>query len=211
MHIAEGVLSPAVLAAGGILAISGIAIGLRAMRQDQIAMAGVMSAAFFVASLIHVPIGIASAHLLLCGLTGVILGWAAFPAIFTALILQSLLFQYGGITTLGVNTFCMGFAAVCAWYIFRWTKILLPGKWGANIGAFCAGALGVAISGLLTACALAFSNEGFAAAALALFLAHLPIMLAEGLLTMLTTGFLAKIRPGMLEASNNQNLRRQTV
>lgn len=198
MHISEGVLSAPVLAAGAAVAVAGLAIGLKKMREDQIPMAGVMAAAFFVASLIHVPIGPTSAHLLLTGLTGVILGWAAFPAIFAALLLQALLFQYGGITTLGVNAACMGSAAVLAWYAYRWLERLLPGKTGAGIAAFCAGALGVAFSGVLTAAALAFTNEGFAAAAIAILLAHLPIMLVEGVLTLLTVRFLAKIRPELL-------------
>ena len=41
-------------------------------------LAGLLGAAFFVASLIHVPIGFSSAHLILNGLLGVVLGWAAF-------------------------------------------------------------------------------------------------------------------------------------
>ena len=46
-------------------------------------------------------------HLILNGLLGMLLGWAAFPSIFVALMLQAILFQYGGITVLGVNTFNM--------------------------------------------------------------------------------------------------------
>ena len=65
----------------------------------------ILAAAFFVGSLIHVPIGPSSVHLILNGLLGMLLGWAAFPSIFVALMLQAILFQYGGITVLGVNTF----------------------------------------------------------------------------------------------------------
>lgn len=204
MHISEGVLSSPVLLTGAAFAAAGLWIGLKKMRTDQIAATGVMAAAFFVASLIHVPVGVTSAHLLLVGLTGVLLGWPAIPAIFTALVLQAFLFQYGGITTLGVNTACMGYAAVAAWYIFHWLQRFLPAKWGLPFAAFCAGSLGVAISGLLTATSLAFTNEGFVAAAIALLLAHLPIMLAEGFLTMLAAGFLARIRPESLGLANSQ-------
>lgn len=198
MHISEGVLSAPILATGAALAIAGLAIGLKKTRQDQIAATGVMAAAFFVASLIHVPIGVASAHLLLVGLIGVILGWAAIPAIFVALMLQALLFQYGGITTLGVNTTCMGYAAIAAWYLFQGLTRLWPGKSGVMAAGFIAGFLGVAFSGLFTACALAFTSEGFVAAAIALFVAHLPVMLAEGILTAFAAAFLARIRPAML-------------
>ena len=55
-----------------------------------------------------------SAHLILNGLLGVVLGWAAFPVIFVALLLQAVLFQFGGFTVLGVNTATMGLGALAA-------------------------------------------------------------------------------------------------
>lgn len=210
MHISEGVLSAPILATGAALALAGLVISLKKMREDQIAPTAAMAAAFFVASLVHIPIGLASAHLLLVGLIGVIVGWSAIPAIFVALLLQGLLFQFGGLTTLGVNTACMGYSAVLAWYLFHWLERLLPGKSGLGIAGFIAGAGGVAFSGLLTASALAFTNEGFTGAAIALFLAHIPVLIAEGLLTALTVGFLARIRPTILGISHSQP-RRQSA
>ena len=198
MHIAEGVLSPAVLGAGAALAAAGVAIGLRRMEGERILEVGILSAAFFVGSLIHVPIGVTSAHLLLTGLLGVLLGWAAFPAILAALLLQALLFQYGGLTTLGVNTFTMGASAVLAWYAWRGIRRFWPRPTGQKVAAFCGGVLGIAISALLTALALAFTNEGFLTAAKVLLVAHLPIMVAEGFITMVTVGFIARVRPEML-------------
>ena len=159
---------------------------------------GILSAAFFVASLIHVPVGLASAHLVLNGLVGVLLGWAAFPSILVALLLQALLFQFGGITVRGVNTFTMGFAAVAAWYVCRAVCRLCPGMGGVRAGAFMGGALGVALAAVLTALALAFTDEGFWLAAQLLLLAHLPVMLAEGLVTMFTVSFIMRVRPELL-------------
>ena len=114
MHISEGALSPAMLGAGAALTVVGTAIGLRRLDYDRIMTVAILSSAFFVGSLIHVPIGLSSAHLILNGLLGAILGWAAFPAILTALLLQAVLFQFGGITVLGVNTFNVAGPAVCA-------------------------------------------------------------------------------------------------
>ncbi len=198
MHIAEGVLSPAVLGAGALLGAAGVAWGLRHTDGERIMEVGILSAAFFVGSLIHVPIGVTSAHLLLTGLLGVLLGWAAIPAILAALLLQALLFQYGGLTTLGVNTFTMGSSAVLAWYAWRLIRRLWPGKTGQKVAAFCGGALGVGIAALLTALALAFTDEGFLTAAKILLAAHLPVMAAEGFITMVTVGFIARVRPEML-------------
>ena len=201
MHIAEGVLSPAVLATGYALTAAGTALGLKKLDYDRLMTVAILAATFFVGSLIHVPIGLTSAHLILNGLLGVILGWAAFPAILAALALQALLFQFGGLVVLGVNTFTMGFSAVVAGYVFRGLCRAWPTATGQKIAAFCGGALGVMGAGLLTAVALASSDEGFATAARLLFLAHLPIMLAEGLITMLTVGFIARVRPEMLRLS----------
>lgn len=198
MHIAEGVLSPAVLGGGAVLALAGTAQGLRRLEYDRLVTVGILSAAFFVASLIHVPVGLASAHLVLNGLVGVLLGWAAFPSILVALLLQALLFQFGGITVLGVNTFTMGFAAVASRYVFRAVCRLCPGMGGVRAGAFMGGALGVALAAVLTALALAFTDEGFWLAAQLLLLAHLPVMLAEGLVTMFTVSFIMRVRPELL-------------
>ena len=62
MHISEGVLSGNVLLAGGALAAAGTAIGLKKLDYEQIARVGILSAAFFVASLVHVPIGPSNVH-----------------------------------------------------------------------------------------------------------------------------------------------------
>lgn len=196
MHISEGVLALPVLAAGAGVAIAGIAMGLKKMPPERLPMAGALSAAFFVASLVHVPVGLANAHLLLVGLTGVLLGWGAFPAIFTALLLQALLFQYGGITTLGVNTATMGLGALGAWGSY----LLILRVWPHRIktAAFFAGALGIAVAAILTAASLAFTDEGFVAAAAALLIAHVPVMFAEGFITMFTIAFLARLRPELL-------------
>ena len=60
-------------------------------------------------------------------------------------------------------------------------------------------------AGLLTALALAFSDEGFLTAARLIFLAHLPIMLIEGLITMFTVGFIARVRPEMLQLTTQKS------
>lgn len=111
MHIAEGVLSAPVLITGAAAAAAGIAVGLKRLDESRLMTAGLVGAAFFIASLIHVPIGVSSAHLLLCGLVGVMLGVSAYPVIFTALLLQGVLFEFGGLAVLGVNTTTMGTGA----------------------------------------------------------------------------------------------------
>ena len=118
MHISEGVLSAPVLVTGAALAAAGISVGLKKMDYDKIPQAAVLSAAFFVASLIHVPMGPSNVHLVLNGINGLLLGWVCFPSILIALTLQAILFQYGGITVLGVNTVTMALPGLIGYYLF---------------------------------------------------------------------------------------------
>lgn len=193
MHIAEGVLSAPVILSGAALSIGAVGYGLRKLPQDNLILAGLVGAAFFVASLIHVPVGFSSAHLILNGLVGIVLGWAAYPVIFVALLLQAVLFMFGGLTTLGVNTFTMGTGALLAGALYRTIARRSDAAVLRNdAAAFIAGFSGVLISAFLTALALAFTSEGFAVVAAALFTAHLPIMAAEGVLTVLVVRYLRR-------------------
>ncbi len=196
MHISEGILSLPVLATGGVVAAAGVAIGLKKLDYEHIMTTALLSSAFFVASLIHVPIGPSSVHLILNGLVGLILGWAAVPAIGVALFLQALLFSFGGITVLGVNTVVMAGPAVGVYYLFRpWIQ---EGGKKRMIGAFLAGSLAVAMSGILVALALIGTDEAFLKTAQLILLAHIPIMLIEGVVTMFTVSFLSRVQPEIL-------------
>jgi len=118
MHISEGILSAPVLVTEATVTVTAVAYGLKKLKYRQIPKVAILSSVFFVASLIHVPLGPSSVHLILNGIIGLLLGWAAFPAILVALTLQAILFQFGGITTLGVNTFNMAFPAIISFYLF---------------------------------------------------------------------------------------------
>ena len=197
MHISEGILSPAVLAGGAALATVGVAIGLKKLDYEAIPRVAILSAAFFVASLIHVPVGPVGAHLVLNGLMGLLLGWTAFPAILVALFLQALLFQFGGLTGLGVNTVTMAAPAVICFYTYRCflrTRGLL-----ASVAAFACGVTGILLSGLLVAAALITTGQAFIVAVELVLLAHIPIMIMEGIITLFIFLFLKKVRPEVLE------------
>mgnify|MGYP000653403121 CR=1 FL=1 len=55
--------------------VAGTAAGLRKLDYDRMPQVAVLSAGFFVASLVHVPIGPTNVHLVLNGLVGLFLGW----------------------------------------------------------------------------------------------------------------------------------------
>ena len=165
MHIADGVLSEPVLAATGAIAAAGMAVGLRKLDYERVPRAGVLAAAFFVVSLIHLPLGPApvAAHPTMIGLMGLMLGWAAFPALAAALLLQAVQFGHGGLVALGANVCAMGCAAVACHYLFRsWVRA------GRDAGvvcaaAFLAGVCGTLLAGLATSLALYASGREFAA------------------------------------------------
>jgi cobalt/nickel transport system permease protein len=185
-----------VLLTGGVLAAVGATVGLQRLDNHQLPSVGVVAAAFFVASLVHVPIGPANAHLVLNGLAGALLGLGAFPAILVALLLQAVLFQYGGLTSLGVNVCNMALPAVACGLAFRHVAHAAP-SWRFPAAVAC-GALSVLAAGVLTAASLAFTDQGFWAAATAILVAHLPIMVVEGLITGLIVNYLAKVKPEIL-------------
>ena len=197
MHISEGVLSPPVLLAGGVVTVIGTAIGLKKLDYDRIMTVSLLTATFFVATLIHVPVGPGSVHLVLGGLMGVVLGWACFPAILVALFLQTIFFQYGGLTVLGANTAIMALPALLCYYLFRpWFE--KNGK-RRQASAFSAGFLAILLSSILMALALSSTDKGFLRAAQFVIVAHLPLMVIEGIITMFTVSFLAKVQPEFLQ------------
>jgi cobalt/nickel transport system permease protein len=196
MHISEGVLSAPVLLSGLALTAAGTAIGLKKLDYDQIAKAGMLSAAFFVASLIHVPLGPSNVHLILNGIVGLLLGWAAFPAILVALILQAVIFQFGGITTLGVNSIIMALPAVICYALF--SPLIHRQNPVAMMAAFACGFIPVFLGAVLVGLGLVFTEENFFDVATIVIVAHLPVMIIEGLVTALCVAFLKKVQPEML-------------
>jgi cobalt/nickel transport system permease protein len=204
VHIQEGVLSNspsgiAVLAGGAVVAALGTAIGLRRMDDESIPRVAVLGNAFFVGSLIHLPVGVTSVHLVLNGLAGVILGWTCFPAILIALILQAVLFGFGGLTTLGLNLLNLALPAVGCHYLVDILWRTHRTRWEFT-GGFLAGAGAVLGASILTATSLLAGGGEFRYIARGIVLAHVPVAAAEGLVTGSVVAFLRRVRPEVLDA-----------
>jgi cobalt/nickel transport system permease protein len=198
--VGDGPLSASVLAAGW--AVTGVttAVCLPAVKEEKIPETAVFTACFFVASTIHVPVGGTSVHLVLNGLCGVVLGPVAFLAILLGLFLQFLLFSHGGLSSLGFNGCAMGLSAVAAWAGFRlWRRLpwlRSPGAEGT--GAFVAGGGAVLLANGMVALGLALSGKTLATVGQVAFLAHVPIAVIEGIVTMGTVRFLRRVEPKLL-------------
>ncbi|RLG25083.1 cobalt transporter CbiM [Methanosarcinales archaeon] len=198
MHISDGVLSLPVIAVGWGVTLTLLAITLWRSKDnivEQIPKISVMTGAFFIASLIHIPIPPTSVHLILNGLLGVVLGVFAYPAMFIGLTLQALLFQHGGITTIGVNTMNVGVPALIAYGIFRMGCSRNISK--TLLGAICGG-LAVLITAVLLAVCLITTGDEFQDVAKVAVAAHIPIMVIELIITGSVVAFLAKVKPEML-------------
>jgi cobalt/nickel transport system permease protein len=140
VHIADNILTApwvlggfvlaAVLVLGAML-VDGVRgwLGRRGPPEEEIAQTALLTAVFFVASLIHVRVGPTSVHLLLNGLLGVLLGWRAALAIPVGLLLQAVLIQHGGFSTLGINSCIMVLPALLAWLLFAALQRL---PWGCH-------------------------------------------------------------------------------
>ncbi|MBN2707033.1 MAG: cobalt transporter CbiM [Deltaproteobacteria bacterium] len=197
MHIMEGVISAPVLCTGLILTSGGTALGLKKLDYRQMPQVSILTSAFFIASFIHVPIGPSSVHLILNGILGLFLGWMAFPTILTALFLQAVLFQFGGLTSLGVNTMNIALPAVLCAFLFR------PGIGSAKAivsvpAAFLCGFSAVLLAAIMVALSLFLTGESFLGVAKLVMLAHLPVMIIEGLITVFCIRFIKQVRPEML-------------
>ncbi len=201
MHITEGVAPVSVAAGAAALAAGGVAIGLHKMKDEQIPRAALMASAIFVASLVvRLPFGPTSVHPVLNGLAGLILGWAAVPAFLIVLFLQALLFQFGGITTLGINTLNMGLPAVACYYLYsrqiRATRRPRRAFW---LGAAAAAtALGLAF--VMWAAALLLSGKAFAVITRLAVVPHLGLMAVESVTTGFLVAFLVRVYPAIFDA-----------
>ena len=195
-HIPDGVLSAPALVFGAAVAIAGTAQGLRRLTPERIPQVAVLSAAFFVASLVHFTVGPSSVHLLLTGLTGIILGWAAFPAMLVGLFLQAILFGFGGLISLGANVTNMAVPAVICGGLFRW---LAPrGPRTAIVAATILGGFGVLLTALFVAVDLFATGREFLPAAKLLVFAHLPVAAIEAVFSGAAISVLMRARPEIL-------------
>ena len=156
-------------------------------------------AAFFVAGTIHVPVGIGSVHLILNGMAGLFLGWAVFPAFLIALVLQALLFSFGGFAVLGVNLCVMALPALLVHWLFakrlendnsRRTQIT------AGIGA---GVIGVGGSALLASLVLALDGgKAYSDLIMLLVISHIPVFIIDSIVSVGVVLLLNKMYPTAL-------------
>jgi cobalt/nickel transport system permease protein len=191
MHIADGILPPVWCVAGHAVSLGAVAWLGRRVEPWEVARMGMLSAASFVVSMIHFPLLGTSVHLGLFGLTGILLGGRAFPVIFTTLLFQALLFQHGGLLSLGVNALNMGLGALAASLI--WKAPALPDV----VRGAGAGFVGTYLPALLMVGE--FQAAGYGKGFAAIAAVYLAVAAIEGALTATAVTFVRQAKPALLE------------
>lgn len=151
---------------------------------------GLLAAAAFVASIVHFPLAGTTVHLGFFGLLGVLLGRRSFPVVFAALLFQAMLFQHGGLLSLGVNVLNMGAGALMGAAIWRFSHIPEQAR------AFAAGFTGALAPALLMAAE--FSLTGYGKGFFFIAGIYSIVALAEGAATAAIVGFFRRMKPEIL-------------
>jgi len=210
MHIPDGLLPPTVTitgyaVTGGLTWFSLRKINKKTNYQEEIPKASLLTAAFFISSLIHIPIPPFSIHLILNGLMGIVLGYFAFPAVLIGLFFQAVFFQHGGLSTLGINAVIMGLPCLIAYYIWNFKNLqFFTNQLNKNILIFIIGAITLFLSALLFVF-ITLSNispdldiDVERAAILTSLIGYGIQGVIEGVLTVMIVSFFEKVKPEII-------------
>jgi cobalt/nickel transport system permease protein len=208
MHIPDGFVSTPVVAAGAAVAAGSIAYAVKAtskkLGEKQVPMMGVLAAFIFAAQMLNVPIpGGTSGHLNGAALAAILLGpWAGILIMTSVLLVQSLIFQDGGLLSLGVNIVNMGvIPCFISYYLYRGVvKLFRRRKLGVMIGGGISGWLTVVAAAVLCAVELALSGTLPLSVALpAMAGVYAVIGIGEGLVTAAVLALILAVRVDLLE------------
>lgn len=185
------------------MAVAMLMVVLTWLDMENIPRLSLVTSALFVASLIHVPVGPTSVHLVLSGLAGVLLGPAAFLAVFISVLLQTLLFQHGGITTIGINTLNIGVGSLLAWGIFALFRKFLRTRILMSIVGGLAGGLAVLFAIIFSSFCLYLTDSELFGLIGVMVVSHIPVMVVESVLVGSTVAFLYNVKPEMVGVIKN--------
>ena len=201
VHIADGVLTWPWLVGGAVVAALLLAVARGPIPDDEIPRIGLLSGALFVASQLHLPVGVGSVHLLLNAIAGILLGRYVGIALVVSLVFQALLFGHGAFLTLGVNLAVMGVPAILAGVLFAMIRRAISQSprsvfaAGAGIG-FLTSALTVTMNIAIIGFGL---DHGGRESAVAVGLIHLPVIAVETIGTGVILAYLVRVKPVWLK------------
>jgi len=208
MHIPDGFISTPVAVTGIAVAAGSVAYAVKVtnkkMGEKQIPMMGVLAAFVFAAQMLNFPIpGGTSGHLIGAALAAILLGpWAGVLTMTSVLIVQSLVFQDGGLLALGVNIVNMGvIACFVGYYLYKGVAALFRNRrLGVMVGGGIAGWMTVVTAAV--SCALELSISGTVPLNVALPAmagVHAIIGVGEGLITAAVLALVLAVRADLME------------
>lgn len=166
MHIADGILSPAVCLGSGALAAGAIGFSLRRLNQTvslrTVPLTSMLAALIFAGQMVKFPLLVVPAygHMLGGVLAAVVAGpWAGCLAISLVLFLQMALFADGGWLAYGANVLNMGVVGSLGGYaVFAAIRHRLPGHRGVVVGSIIAAWVSVVAASALFCVEFALSQ-----------------------------------------------------
>lgn len=196
---------PAYVAAAGLW-VYGVRRKKRRLNEETIPLIAVVTALSFALMLIAVPIpGGTSVHASGIGLLAVLFGvWISFLSVSMVLLIQTLLFGIGGITSLPINALAMGFSGSAA-AAFGYSLLR---RHNDKLALFVAGWLSVVVPAVLVAMVLGvqpvlahdpkgiplFFPFGISVTLPAVTIPNAIMGVGEGILTVLVYSFFARFR-----------------
>ena len=208
LHIPDGFLSLPVSLVTWVITIAFIAVALGKVqnqyKEKTVPLMGVCAAFIFAAQMINFPIpGGTSGHLLGGTLAGVLLGpWAGTLVMSVVFIVQSVLFQDGGLTVLGANIFNMGLIGTFGgYYLYKALRNALGYNTlrGMTVSVAIAAWLSVVVAAFVCAIQLALSGTvPFNVAITAMLSWHFLIGIGEAVITVLAVTYIWRTRPDLL-------------
>jgi cobalt/nickel transport system permease protein len=206
MHIPDGYISPETAAAAYAVAVPLWFYGFKKLKEklneETLPLIGAVSALSFIVMMFNIPVpGGTTAHPVGAVLISILFGpWVGFISVSLVLLIQALVFGDGGISAWAVNSLAMGFiGSFVGYYVFEALKTK------TKFAPFIAGYVGILASALFVGIVLGIQPDlwsvngkplyfpfGLKVAIPAMFVAHLVIGFAEGLLTQIVYTLLKK-------------------
>ncbi|MDR0460633.1 MAG: cobalt ECF transporter T component CbiQ [Nitrososphaerota archaeon] len=208
----DGLISPTIAIPAFIITLLFWAIAFKKIKlaEHQIPLMGLLTAFFFAAMMINIPlIGPTTAHLLGGAVIGLLLGpFAGLLSMSIILVMQAFLFGDGGLIVLGANVLNIGIIGVfipCIIFIVL-NKLFKP-KIGPSfyatifLSAFFGDLLAAIAAGIEVGLSPLSTWYGLSVAVPAMALNHAIIGIAEGFITVFLIMALINLRPDVAEKS----------
>jgi len=205
IHISEGMISAPVCASGYAGAAVLCSWSLAKIKKEDISKVSLTGAAFFISSLIHFKFGPTSVHLTFIGLIGIVLGIKSVPAIVAGLFFQAVMFQHGGISTLGLNTIVFSGPALISGELFSLTvKRFKRHKFALSIFSGLIGGFGVLSAGIALIIVLMISNTEYIGLAYTFSVLNVALELIEGFVTGIFVNRALGVKPELVFSEHNR-------